>query len=69
MEFFGAVFIIAGVIGLFFPALGWYIRYGWMVKGESEPSDAFLFLSRVGACLSIAVGLYILLSGNGDILN
>lgn len=64
---FSLLFIISGLLGIFFPSFGWYIRYGWMVNGDSEPSDAFIFLSRVGGAIAIVVGLTIIFTG-GSIL-
>ncbi|WHX47631.1 hypothetical protein QNH46_15920 [Paenibacillus woosongensis] len=69
MTFFvSLLFIVPGLLGLFFPAFGWYIRYGWMVNGDSEPSEAFIAMSRIGGGLAIFFGLLVLLTG-GAILN
>ncbi|BBH19711.1 hypothetical protein Back11_10560 [Paenibacillus baekrokdamisoli] len=69
MVFFAALlFFVPGLLGIFFPTLGWYIRYGWMVDGDSEPSDAFIFMSRLGGFIAIILGFAVLFSG-GSILN
>ncbi|MEK5027988.1 hypothetical protein [Paenibacillus sp. FSL M7-1046] len=37
--------------------MGWYMRYGWMVKGDSEPSDAYLIMSRISSVIVLIVFL------------
>ncbi|MHA7962974.1 DUF6199 family natural product biosynthesis protein [Paenibacillus sp. CAU 1782] len=60
---FLVIFIILTIINIIYPAFGWYLRYGWMVKGESEPSDAYLAMSRIGSILALVVLLVALFSG------
>lgn len=62
------LFIVPGLLSLFFPAFGWYIRYGWMIEGDSEPSEAFIAMSRIGGGIAVFIGLLVLLTG-GSILN
>ncbi len=50
--------VIIAVLNIFFPALGWHLRYGWMVQGDSEPSDAYLLMSRI---TSVVVLIFFLL--------
>lgn len=64
MTFFvSLLFIVPGLLGLFFPTFGWYIRYGWMVDGDSEPSEAFIAMSRIGGGIGVFLGLLVLLAG------
>ncbi|WP_425466200.1 DUF6199 family natural product biosynthesis protein [Paenibacillus methanolicus] len=49
---------------MFFPSFGWYLREGWKVDGDSEPSDAYIFWSRFGATIAILLGLYVLITRN-----
>ncbi|SFE40977.1 hypothetical protein SAMN05216378_3022 [Paenibacillus catalpae] len=62
--FISLIFIIAGVLGWFFPSLSWHLKHGWAVDGKSEPSDNYIFLSRFGAILVLGWGLYILITGD-----
>lgn len=55
MIFFAILFVAAAVLNLIYPAFGWYARYGWMVKGESEPSDAYLLASRISSVIVLIV--------------
>lgn len=50
---FAILFIALSLINIFFPSLGWYTRYGWMVKGDSEPSKAYLVISRVSSIIML----------------
>lgn len=36
------LFIIIGLINFFYPSFAWYIKEGWKVDGDSEPSDTYL---------------------------
>ena len=58
---FAIIFIILAILNIFFPALGWYLRYGWMVKGDSEPSEAYLLMSRISSVIVLIVFLVVLL--------
>lgn len=66
MGFFMFIFIVVAVINIIFPSFGWYLRYGWMVKGDSEPSDAYLMMSRIS---SIVVLILALLVWSGFLIN
>ncbi|MDF2670660.1 MAG: hypothetical protein K0R67_2966 [Paenibacillus sp.] len=52
---FYIVFVLIAVLNIFNPRLGWYMRYGWMVKGDSEPSDAYLLMSRISSIIILIV--------------
>ncbi|OBR62818.1 hypothetical protein A7K91_15625 [Paenibacillus oryzae] len=58
------IFIILSIVNIIYPAFGWYLRYGWMVKGESEPSDAYLAMSRIGSILALVILVIALFSGS-----
>jgi hypothetical protein len=58
MIFFAILFIACAVLNIIYPDFGWYLRYGWMVKGESEPSEAFIFMSRIGSVIALFVFLF-----------
>lgn len=61
MIIFAFLFIAIAVLNIFFPAFGWYLRYGWMVKGDSEPSDAYLLMSRISSIVVLIVFLFVIL--------
>ncbi|MBY0014714.1 DUF6199 family natural product biosynthesis protein [Paenibacillus typhae] len=61
MVFFATLFVLIAVLNIFFPAAGWYMRYGWMVKGDSEPSDAYLMMSRISSVIVLIIFLLFLL--------
>ncbi|WP_128659386.1 DUF6199 family natural product biosynthesis protein [Paenibacillus sp. 598K] len=64
MILFIFLFIALAVLNIIYPAFGWYLRYGWMVKGESEPSEAYLVMSRIGGIIALVMFLLLLLSGS-----
>ncbi|MBP1992734.1 DUF6199 family natural product biosynthesis protein [Paenibacillus eucommiae] len=57
MVIFYFLFVIVALLNIFFPRFGWYMRYGWMVKGDSEPSDAYLLMSRISSIIILIVFL------------
>ncbi|WP_438491689.1 DUF6199 family natural product biosynthesis protein [Paenibacillus sp. IHBB 3054] len=57
MVVFAILFMLLAILNIFFPAMGWYMRYGWMVKGDSEPSDAYLMMSRISSVIVLIVFL------------
>ncbi|WP_150268680.1 DUF6199 family natural product biosynthesis protein [Paenibacillus tepidiphilus] len=59
MVLFAILFIVIALLNIFFPALGWHLRYGWMVKGESEPSDTYLLMTRISGVIVLIVFLFI----------
>lgn len=63
MILFVILFIILAVLNIIFPSFAWYLRYGWMVKGDSEPSEAYLIMSRVGGVVMLILLVFFLISG------
>ncbi|TXK85156.1 DUF6199 family natural product biosynthesis protein [Paenibacillus sp. N3.4] len=61
MMIFYFLFILAAILNIFFPRFGWYMRYGWMVKGESEPSDAYIVMSRISSIIILIVFLFVII--------
>ncbi|WP_040952024.1 DUF6199 family natural product biosynthesis protein [Gorillibacterium massiliense] len=64
MMLFVLLFIVMGILNVIFPGVGWRMRYGWMMKGDAEPSDAYLFMSRIGGIVVVIIGLYLLVHGS-----
>ena len=52
----GIACVVIGLVGIFFPTLGFYLRYGLYVE-NAEPSDFYLFTARVGGGLSVIIGV------------
>ncbi|WP_391572190.1 DUF6199 family natural product biosynthesis protein [Cohnella sp.] len=63
MVVFIILFIILAILNIVYPSFGWYMRYGWMVKGESEPSEAYLIMSRIGGIVALIFLTIVLFSG------
>jgi hypothetical protein len=57
MFFFAFLFIVVAILNIIYPSFGWYLRYGWMFKGDSEPSDAYLLMSRISSIVVLIVFL------------
>ncbi|AIQ54309.1 DUF6199 family natural product biosynthesis protein [Paenibacillus sp. FSL R7-0331] len=57
MVIFAFLFVLLALLNIFFPALGWHMRYGWMIKGDSEPSDAYLMMSRISSVIVLIIFL------------
>jgi len=57
MGFILFLFVLLSLLNVFFPRLGWHMRYGWMVKGDVGPSDAYLIMTRVSGVIVIIVAL------------
>ncbi|GGH17149.1 DUF6199 family natural product biosynthesis protein [Paenibacillus segetis] len=55
MGFFLFLFILLALLNIFFPRIGWYMRYGWTIKGDVEPSDAYLLMTRISSILMLIV--------------
>ncbi|MFD0682391.1 MULTISPECIES: DUF6199 family natural product biosynthesis protein [unclassified Paenibacillus] len=60
MIIFYFLFVLMAILNIFFPKFGWYMRYGWMVKGESEPSDAYVLMSRISSIIILIVFLFVI---------
>lgn len=61
MIFFAILFIALAILNIIYPAFGWYLRYGWMVKGDSQPSEAYLLMNRIGSVIVLIVFLVFIL--------
>lgn len=61
MVFFAILFIAVAILNILFPAFGWRMRYGWMIKGQSEPSNAYLLMSRISSIIVLILFLFFIL--------
>lgn len=50
------VIIVVGMIMIFNPRLFFDMTEGWKSRGGSEPSDWYIFLTRGGGIVFLAVG-------------
>lgn len=57
MGLFIFLFVLIALLNIFFPKASWYMSYGWKIKGDVEPSDAYLFMTRVGGVFVLIMGL------------
>ncbi len=63
MIFFMLLFVGLTIVNIINPAIGWYLRYGWMVKGQSEPSEAYMTMSRIGSVFVLIIFLIFAFAG------
>ncbi|NWL90162.1 MULTISPECIES: DUF6199 family natural product biosynthesis protein [unclassified Paenibacillus] len=59
----GIICIIIGVLNLAKPEFAWYLKEGWKVDGDSEPSDTYLTLTRISGGVAIFVGILVFFVG------
>lgn len=55
MGFFLFLFILVAILNIIFPRISWYMRYGWAIKGNVEPSDAYLLMTRISSIIVLIV--------------
>ncbi|MFB5677803.1 DUF6199 family natural product biosynthesis protein [Paenibacillus terreus] len=60
---FGLISIALGLLSFLKPSIGWYINEGWKVKGDSEPSETYLSVTRFGGIVSMMLGGILLFAG------
>ncbi|MNH84891.1 hypothetical protein D3C87_316210 [compost metagenome] len=60
---FGIICLSLGLIQLLKPSWGWYINESWKVEGDSEPSEAYLVLAKLGGIIGIVAGVILCLKG------
>ncbi|WMT42947.1 hypothetical protein RE628_12055 [Paenibacillus sp. D2_2] len=60
---FGIICIIIGILNLAKPEFAWYLKEGWKVDGNSEPSDTYLAFTRIGGGVAILIGIIVFFVG------
>ena len=58
---FAVIVILIGIFNLVAPDAAWYLSRGWQFK-DAEPSDAALFMARIGGAAAILIGIVLLFS-------
>ncbi|SCZ02646.1 hypothetical protein SAMN05720606_116106 [Paenibacillus polysaccharolyticus] len=53
------IFMVLCIINLCFPKFGWYLRYGWIVQGEAEPSKSYMTMVRMSSLFMLLIAFTI----------
>ncbi|WP_245600037.1 DUF6199 family natural product biosynthesis protein [Paenibacillus harenae] len=59
--FIFVMLILIGIVNIIFPSIGWYLKHGWAVDGDSEPSDTYLFMTKFGGVIAVVIGSILLI--------
>ncbi len=59
-ELFLWLLLLVSGAQVLFPDLFWSWSEGWKVQGDSEPSDAWLFMTRFGSLVGVIIAGYML---------
>ena len=59
--------LIIGIVHLFYPRVGWWLKYGWQFSGSVDPSALWLFFERVGGIFIIGMAVFVFCMINGFI--
>jgi hypothetical protein len=59
------IFLLAGLVHLFYPRVGWWFKYGWRFGGSVEPSSLWLFFERLGGVILIGVSVLLFIAVSG----
>ncbi|MGQ8873960.1 DUF6199 family natural product biosynthesis protein [Paenibacillus sp. TSA_86.1] len=55
MEILFFIFMVLCIINLCFPKFGWYLRYGWIMQGETEPSKSYMTMVRMSSLFMLLI--------------
>jgi hypothetical protein len=61
MLLFYILFVGLALLNIINPRIGWYMRYGWAVKGDSEPSESYLLMSRISSVVVLIFFFFVFL--------
>ncbi|PZM66852.1 DUF6199 family natural product biosynthesis protein [Paenibacillus dendritiformis] len=61
--FCGLIAIAIGFLNIFKPSFAWYLKEGWKVNGDSEPSDTYLTLTKLGGVVVLIMGVVLVVAG------
>ncbi|MGZ9587357.1 DUF6199 family natural product biosynthesis protein [Paenibacillus marinisediminis] len=60
--FIGLIAIAIGLLNLLNPKFAWHIKEGWKVDGDSEPSDFYVFMTRLSGVFALVIGMIMFFS-------
>lgn len=63
LMFAGIICIAIGLINVINPNFAWYLKEGWKVDGDSEPSDTYIALTKIGGVIAIVFGVIFFFTG------
>ncbi|MCJ8014780.1 hypothetical protein MUG84_24155 [Paenibacillus sp. KQZ6P-2] len=61
--FAGILFIVIGLLNIVNPNFAWYLKEGWKVDGESEPSETYVALTKIGGVIAVVMGIFVFFTG------
>ncbi|OZB91065.1 DUF6199 family natural product biosynthesis protein [Paenibacillus sp. XY044] len=61
--FAGILFIVIGILNIVNPKFAWYLKEGWKIDGDSEPSETYIALTRFGGIFALIFGIIFFFSG------
>lgn len=50
-------FLVGGLVNLFYPRFGWWLKWGWQFKDAPEPSGLWLFGERLGGFILMGIAI------------
>jgi hypothetical protein len=66
LEAFAVFLVVIGLFSLFAPRIAWFFSIGWKIR-NSEPSDAYLIMNRIGGGIACIVAIIIFITaGTGN---
>ncbi|MED5018810.1 hypothetical protein P9847_15985 [Paenibacillus chibensis] len=61
--FAGLIFTVIGILNIVNPNFAWYLKEGWKVDGDSEPSDSYVALTKIGGVIGVVFGVILFFTG------
>ncbi|GIP25875.1 hypothetical protein J23TS9_10050 [Paenibacillus sp. J23TS9] len=61
--FSGILFIVIGILNIVKPNFAWYLKEGWKIDGDSEPSDNYIVLAKIGGVIALVMGIIFFFTG------
>ncbi len=60
---FGGLVTALGLCSLYKPTFGWRMNEGWKVKGDSEPSEAYIEAMKFQGTIATPIGIVLIICG------
>ena len=64
-QLIAGLFIAVGLMYVFWPRVGWWLKVGWQFREAPEPSGLWLFFARFGGLLIVLAASLVLCAMNG----